>query len=156
MREMTAEEIRNMIKNKPWATICTVCNGQEPYAVEATPFLLADDQIGFMINPRGTTRKNLLANPQVLIKYTYSSPDLKDWAGVSCFGRGEFCEDKETIANGWKILGKIMNEDYSKAAERFAKEKMSSPLFIAHISRTTGRCSAKVREEMIFPWGKTA
>ncbi len=149
---MTQEEAQAVIDNLPWASICTVSPEGQPYAIEATPFRLEPDQIGFMINPRGTTKKNLLNHPDVLIKYTYSSPDLTDWAGVSCFGTGEFCEDRETIARGWKLLGEIMNTDYSKIAGRVLSGKVSSPLFVAHITKITGRCSAKVREKIIFPW----
>ncbi len=149
---MTPEEMQSVIEHQHWATICTVSPDDKPYAVEATPFLLEPDCIGFMINPNGTTRKNLLQHPDILIKYTYSSADLADWAGVSCFGTGSFCEDKDTIAKGWQLLGKIMQTDYSKAAERFLDGLMPSPLLLAKISQTTGRCSAKPKEAMVFPW----
>ncbi len=152
MRKMTSEEMQEVITHQHWASICTVSPEGQPYAIEATPFMLEPDCIGFMINPRGTTKKNLMERPDVLIKYTYSSPDLMDWAGVSCFGKGEFCQDSETIAKGWELLGEIMKTDYSRMAERFAKGSLPSPLFLARITETTGKCSAKPKEEMNFPW----
>ncbi len=152
MRKMTPEENQAVIDHLAWASICTVSPEGCPYAIEATPFRLEPDCIGFMINPRGTTQKNLLGRPDVLVKYTYASPDLTDWAGVSCFGTASFCEDQERIALGWKLLGEVLGTDYSKAAERFATGKMASPLCEIRVTEITGRCSARPKEIMPFPW----
>ncbi len=156
MREMTQEEIRTVIENQPWATICTVSPDGEPYAIEATPFLLEADLIGFMINPRGTTKKNLDNNPKILIKYSYSKEDLQDWAGVSCFGCGEFSEDKDLLQKGWDLLEKIMQTDYSKVSQKFIDNKIPTPLLTIRISRMSGRCSAAPKEPMLLPWTKHA
>jgi len=58
MRAMTPAEIMQVIERVRWAVICTVCPDSSPYAIEATPYRDAED-LCFMINPRGTTRRNL-------------------------------------------------------------------------------------------------
>lgn len=150
MRKMTEQEIRKMIDACNWATICTVSPEQKPYAIEATPFPLEGD-VGFMLNPHGGTRKNIQANKNVLLKYTYTVPDLSAWAGVSCFGQGEFVTDPDVMRRGWESLGEIMNEDLSKAADRFCANPERSPMLLVRVGEMTGQCSAKHDEAMHFP-----
>lgn len=139
MRKMTSEEMDNVIHSVKWASICTVKPDGTPYAIEATPFH-DDGKIGFMINPRGTTASNLRDNPSVLLKFTLATPDLSDWKGVSCMGKGSFSRDKEAIERGWNLLGEVMNADYSKIGERFGLSPEKSPLFLVVVENITGRC----------------
>ena len=112
MRKMTDEEIQRVIAAAKWATICTVGQGGRPYAIEATPFYADTNETAcFMINPRGGTWKNLQNSGEVLLKYTMASPDLSDWIGVSCSGRGSFVHEPEAIRAGWKLLGAVMGDD---------------------------------------------
>lgn len=141
MRVMTPEEMDGVIARCNWATICTVGEDANPYAIEATPFHM-DGCHCFMINPRGGTWKNLRHNSRVLLKYTLTSPDLRFWAGVSCLGEGEFVLDRDKLLEGWRLLGKVMNTDYSDAASHFAHCKDRSPLFMVRFHTRTGRCSA--------------
>jgi hypothetical protein len=148
MRKMTDEEMDKLIGESKWATIITIRPDGYPYAIEATPFRL-DDKIGFMINPNGTTRKNTLENPKVLLKYTQAGGDLRVWAGVSLWGEGDFTHDVELIRKGWKLLGDLLGEDYSEVSKKFTDNTERSPLFLVTIREKTGRCSAKAGEDFI-------
>lgn len=150
MRKMTPTEMQEMIGLCNWATICTVTPGGAPYAIEATPFDM-DGDVGFMINPRGTTYKNLLVNTGTLLKYTYAEPDLSVWAGVSCHGQGRFVTDPDLIRRGWKLLGDVMGADMSDAADRFCAKPERSPMLLVRILEITGRCNARVGIPMVFP-----
>ena len=147
MRNMTASEMKKTVKSCMWASICTVTPEDKPYAIEATPFFDVN-KICFMINPRGTTARNIQSNPNVLLKFTQTSPDLSNWLGVSCFGRGLFMRDKEDIRRGWELLGRVMKTDYSKAAEKFSANPERSPLFCVKVEKMTGRSSAKAAEKI--------
>ena len=142
MRKMTDEEIQKTIDSLNWATICSVTAEGHPYAIEATPFY-AGEEICFMINPRGGTWKNIQHHRRVIIKYTFASPDLKLWAGVSCYGQGRFVDDVENMIKGWQLLGGVMGCDYSAAADKFARIKDRSPMFAVRVESRTGRCNAK-------------
>ncbi len=141
MRVMTRQEMEDVIRRCNWATICTVTPEGFPYAIEATPFHM-DGCHCFMINPRGVTWKNMLENHHVLLKYTLAHADLSVWAGVSCFGAGEFVFEAATVREGWRLLGRVMGADYSRAAGTFAGLKDRSPLFRVRVEEMTGRCSA--------------
>ncbi len=141
MRVMTADEMEAVIGRCNWATICTVTPEGFPYAIEATPFYM-DGCHCFMINPRGVTWKNMQHRPDVLLKYTLANADLSLWAGVSCFGDGEFVIDAAAMREGWRLLGRVMRADYSRAADTFAGLKDRSPLFRVQVQKVTGRCSA--------------
>lgn len=146
MRALREEEMRELVAQAKWASICTVDESGAPYAIEATPFLM-DDSVCFMISPRGGTFRNMAGNDRVLLKYTLTWDDLKGWAGVSCFGRGRFVADDALLARGWGLLGTVLGQDFSAAAARFAG-KAQSPLFMVRVERMTGRCSARAGEEL--------
>lgn len=150
MRKMTEQEMLEVISISNWVNICTVSPDNRPYAIEATPFPF-DGHVAFMINPRGTTYRNLLTNKNLLLKYTYSKPDLSAWAGVSCYGEGEFIHDPDLIHRGWMEFGELLKWDLRKSADRFSKNPERSPMLLARISEMTGRCKAKPGEAMHFP-----
>lgn len=140
MKKMTKKEMKYIVENCKWATICTVTGDMKPYAIEATPFMDRGD-ICFMINPKGQTSKNFKTCPEVLLKFTVASEDLNQWAGVSCFGTGEFVSDKDDIKRGWKLLEQVTGHDYSEASAKFTGKNLSSPLLRVKISSMTGRSS---------------
>ncbi len=137
MKRMTREEMEYVVRRCKWATICTVTREMKPYAIEATPFLDGED-ICFMINPAGGTRKNLETSDNVLVKFTITENGLESWAGVSCFGKGEFVSDRDAIRNGWKLLERVTGHDYGKAASKFAGGNIPGPLFRVKVSEMTG------------------
>ncbi|MFP4533164.1 MAG: pyridoxamine 5'-phosphate oxidase family protein [Desulfobacterales bacterium] len=139
---MIEPEIRQALNLRKWATICTVDANQMPYAVEATYFMPDAGQMNFMINPRGTTVRNIQKNQHVLVKVTLTDPSLSRWAGISVFGKALMERSPEKIRHGWALLGQVMDADYSDAAERFARTPEKSPLFVVEIREMTGRCSA--------------
>ena len=142
MRSMTSSEMEKIVRSCMWATICTVTPEGRPCAIEATPFF-DGDRICFMINPRGSTARNIQKNTDVLLKFTQTSPDLSKWSGVSCFGQGFFVGKAEDIHRGWELLGRVMKTDYSMAAEKYSANSERSPLFCVKIEKMTGRCSGK-------------
>lgn len=147
---MSPEEAEAVIRRCKWATICTVSESGEPYAVEATPFYM-NGRHCFMINPRGGTWKNVRHGRRVLLKYTLANADLSFWAGVSCFGSGEFVLDPKALREGWRLLGEAMGEDYSDAARRFEHCRDRTPLFCVSVEKITGRCSASRGASMQVP-----
>lgn len=149
MRKMTISEIVHGLEMSNWATICTVTPHNTPYAVEATYFYTGDE-MGFMINPNGTTARNLSGNPDVQLKVTLADPTLEQWAGISCFGSAFFETDTTAIRDGWKRLGIVMNADYGRVAEKFCRQGRPSPFLRVPIDRMTGRCSAAARETFQF------
>ena len=149
MRKMTQEEINQALKQGKWATICSVTPEKNPYAIEATYFLY-EENIGFMINPKGTTAANVSVNPGVLVKITFTNKNLSRWAGISCFGTGSFIKKKEEILQGWEKLGAIMQIDYSRIAKKFCTNPGRSPFFRIQVDSMTGRCSAKPSESFDF------
>ena len=142
IRKMTEPEIEQTVKKLNWASICTVTPGGSPYAIEATPFF-DEDKICFMINPKGTTAKNIRANPDVLIKFTQTTIGLLNWLGISCFGKGEFIQNKDALRRGWELLGSVMKTDYTKAADKFCTNPQDSPLLSIKVEQMTGRCNFK-------------
>ena len=142
IRKMTEPEIEQTVKKLNWASICTVTPGGSPYAIEATPFF-DKDKICFMINPKGTTAKNIRANPDVLIKFTQTTIGLLNWLGISCFGKGEFIQNKDALRRGWELLGSVMKTDYTKAADKFCTNPQDSPLLSIKVEQMTGRCNFK-------------
>ncbi|WP_181552799.1 pyridoxamine 5'-phosphate oxidase family protein [Desulfosalsimonas propionicica] len=152
MRKMIEPEIRQALSLWKWATICTVSPGRMPYAIEATYFMADDSQMNFMINPRGTTVRNIQKNPHVLVKVTLADPSLSRWAGVSVFGIARMERSPAKIRRGWALLGQVMNADYREAAEKFVRTPEKSPLFIVDIREMTGRCSAGPGSGIDFQW----
>lgn len=152
MRKMIEPEIRQALQLQKWATICSVSPFQIPHAIEATYFMPHDGQMNFMINPRGTTVRNIQKNPHVLVKVTLTDLSLSRWAGVSIFGKAGMEQSPEKIRHGWALLGQVMNADYSDAAERFARAPEKSPLFVVEIREMTGRCSAGPGSGIDFQW----
>jgi hypothetical protein len=144
---MTESEINRAIGTIKWASIVTVREDGRPYAIEATPFLM-NEQICFMINPNGTTKKNLDHSDKVLIKFTAATKDLEHWLGVSCQGTGKFIHESGPIDQGWALLGQVMGADYSKAAEKFKLTPERSPMLAVTVTEKTGRCSARAGEEL--------
>ena len=144
MRPMNPEEIQETLSIGNWASICTVGPNGFPHAIEATPFVDDAQCLCFMINPRGTTLKNIENNPNVLLKFTLTTPDLGRWIGVSCFGKGRVERDPSALARGWELLGRVMDADYAKAAEKF------SPMLVVAVDRMTGRCNYKRDESIDF------
>ena len=150
MRRMTEEEIRTALSRANWASICTVGPDMGPYAVEATYFMDDQARVCFMINPRGTTAKNVGQNTKTLVKITLATPELDHWLGVSCFGQGRVETDPGIIARGWEQLGRVMGCDYSAAAEKFAAPGKRSPMLTVAVEAMTGRCSYKKNEAIEF------
>jgi nitroimidazol reductase NimA-like FMN-containing flavoprotein (pyridoxamine 5'-phosphate oxidase superfamily) len=140
MREMSENEIKEMVQKSKWASICTVTPNGKPYAVEATYFLDGED-LCFMINPRGTTMNNIQANPEVLLKITMVNKSLSCWYGISLFAKAGRESRPEKIIEGWELLGRVMNSDYSKAAKKFSNPDVLSPFLRCKICRITGRAS---------------
>jgi hypothetical protein len=143
---MSESEIDLLVQNSKWATIISISSDGYPYAIEATPFIM-DGDIGFMINPKGGTSKNMENSNKVLLKYTMNSDKLEVWAGVSLFGIGAFSHDPEVIKKGWEYLGHLLGTDYSGVSQKFVNNPQSSPLFMVKVERKTGRCSYKTGEE---------
>jgi len=148
MRRMTKEEVLFSLEHGNWASICTVDQKNKPYAIEATYFLPAKDKIGFMINPRGTTLENISHNPNVLLKITFTNQDLSVWLGTSLFGIGRVVTEIRQMKSGWEELGKVMNADYIKAAEKFSQPGKASPFLEIKVEKMTGQCSHN-RNEII-------
>ncbi|MDR2611365.1 MAG: hypothetical protein LBG06_00460 [Deltaproteobacteria bacterium] len=151
MRALTHEEIGLLANKAKWATIVTVRPDGRPYAIEATPFYMGEN-VCFMINPKGGTRRNLCRSDRVLLKITYASRDLSLWAGVTLEGTGSFSTDPEAIVRGWGILGEVMGMDFSSKAESFSRTPERSPLFMVRLDGASGRCSAREGEEMPSYW----
>ncbi|MEF2146361.1 MAG: hypothetical protein V3573_13025 [Desulfovibrionaceae bacterium] len=149
MRKMTQAEMTQLIHESKWATICATGLDGSPYAIEATPFFM-DEDICFMINPRGGVYRCMARGDMVLVKFTDASPDLRLWGGVSCRGRGTFVRDANVRKEGWRLLGLVMGQDYSKASEVLDKEDRS-PLFRIRVETMTGRCSGAWGRGRTFP-----
>ncbi|MDR1083480.1 MAG: hypothetical protein LBP22_01170 [Deltaproteobacteria bacterium] len=145
MRALTQEEILKVVKKNIWATIITVRSDGVPYAIEATPFE-TETETCFMINPNGTTARNLKTSDHVLLKYTMASGDLEEWIGISCLGTGRFVHEKDEIVEGWRLLGLVLGLDFSSAADRFAKTPERSPMLAVKVHQRTGRCSFRPGE----------
>lgn len=150
MRRMTSEESLLALYQGTWASICTVDHDRKPYAIEATYFLSVKDRIGFMINPKGTTIKNIRTNPNVLLKITQASKDLAYWLGVSFRGTGRVVTDKNQMRQGWEKLGKVMSTDYSRAAEKFCNSDKASPFLEIQMEQMTGQCSHGKNEDIDY------
>lgn len=73
MGKMNQKEIKNFINGHRWATLCTVDPEGKPYAIEFTCFLM-DDHVCGLINPRGTSAKNVKNNPNVCLKMCRMKP----------------------------------------------------------------------------------
>jgi hypothetical protein len=131
---MSEGEIDLIILTLNWATIVTVRPDGRPYAIEATPFL-KDKRICFMINPSGTTKKNLDFSDKVLLKFTGASRDLRNWVGVSCQGRGSFIHDSKAIINGWFLLGNVLETDCSNEAALYAFQPENSPMLSVKVTK---------------------
>jgi hypothetical protein len=147
MRTLTSEEIIQLTRKAMWATVITVRPDGVPFAIEATPFV-TETETCFMINPHGGTAKNLKTSNHVLLKYTFATKELKDWMGISCLGSGRFVRDPDEIRLGWDLLGKVMNQDFSQAADKFCRTPERSPLMAVKVHSRTGRCSARNGESL--------
>jgi nitroimidazol reductase NimA-like FMN-containing flavoprotein (pyridoxamine 5'-phosphate oxidase superfamily) len=137
---MTDEEIWDLVKASNWATICTVTPEGRPYAIEATHFVNGRS-LGFMINPRGQTMRNIEARPDVLLKVTHATEDLASWAGVSLFATARRVVEPDAIVEGWRLLEAVTGADYRQAAEKFANSGDASPYLRCDVTEWTGRCS---------------
>jgi hypothetical protein len=141
MRKLKEQEIGKIVQKSNWATICTASLDGKVYAIEATYFIIDDNTVGFMINPKGQTMKNVAVNPELLLKITVANKNLSYWAGVSLFGTGQKITEPQEIERGWNLLGKIMKTDYSKSLEKFKNAGANSPFLLCRIIERTGRCS---------------
>lgn len=146
MRKMAEEEIWDLVTSSNWATICTTGPEGRPYAVEATHFVTGRS-LGFMINPRGRTMRNIEERPDVLLKITRAADDLSSWAGASLFGTARRVTEPDAIAEGWRLLEAVTGADYSKAAAKFTDAGEASPYLLCEITEWTGRCNLPSQPE---------
>ena len=140
MRKMNQKEIKNLINRHRWATLCTVDPEGKPYAIEFTCFLM-DDHVCGLINPRGTSAKNVKNNPNVCLKMCRTDGLCRQFQAVSCFGIGEFVDDRQTIARAWDLLESRLNlpeGTYKGQKEKFMDKRKKSPLFRMKPQKMTG------------------
>jgi nitroimidazol reductase NimA-like FMN-containing flavoprotein (pyridoxamine 5'-phosphate oxidase superfamily) len=100
---MEEKQIKDLMKRCTWGTLTTVDENCNPYAIEFTYFMM-DGKICALINPNGTTAKNLEKNSNVCFKICLSDPMCKNFEAVSCFGKGFFEQDKEILGIAWDEL----------------------------------------------------
>jgi nitroimidazol reductase NimA-like FMN-containing flavoprotein (pyridoxamine 5'-phosphate oxidase superfamily) len=145
MRKMIQKEIKDFINNHTWTTLCTVSAEGSPYAIEFNYFLL-DSYICGLIKPNGTTAKNIAGNHSVCLKMCKTDDSCREFTAVSCFGKGEFVHDEDSVLKGWDLLEerlKLPKGTYAKFKERFIKKKNKYPMFRMKPEKMTGVTSVK-------------
>jgi len=141
MRDMKPEEIEEVLKRCEWGTLCTVDEEDKPYAIEYC-FDYHDGAIWGVINPKGTSAKNLAQNSNVLFKVIdYKKVDY--WWAISCFGRAEFLRTFDDVEKGFKLIEKKLRLEegrFDKYIEKFRNKPENSPTLRITIEKKTGRC----------------
>lgn len=149
MRAMNQSEIKKLIKNHTWTTLCTVDAGGNPYAIEFNYFLM-DGYICGLIKPSGTTAKNIKHNPNVCLKMCETDDSCREYQAVSVFGKGEFVQNEEWVIKGWDLLEerlKLPKGAYAKYKEKFLKKKSKYPIFKVKPEKMTGITSITKEEK---------
>ncbi|MBE9581512.1 MAG: pyridoxamine 5'-phosphate oxidase family protein [Proteobacteria bacterium] len=142
---MKQKEMRNLINKHAWATLCTVDPEGKPYAIEFTYFLM-DGYICGLINPRGATARNIRHGPNVCLKMCRADELCKEFQAVSCFGTGEFVDDREAIGRAWDLLERKLNLPegaYHGHKGKFMDKRKKSPLFRMKPEKITGVTSTR-------------
>jgi hypothetical protein len=137
---MEEEQMKDLMKRCTWGTLTTVDENGNPYAIEFTYFMM-DGKLCALINPNGTTAKNLENNSNVCFKICLSDSLSKKFEAVSCFGKGLFEQDKDKLSKAWNELEKRIVKPkgtYKKFKEKFSDPEKSSPLFLMTIEKMTG------------------
>jgi nitroimidazol reductase NimA-like FMN-containing flavoprotein (pyridoxamine 5'-phosphate oxidase superfamily) len=145
MFKMREDQMKSLFGRCAWGTLCTAGPDGGPYAIEFSYFLM-DDKICAMINPKGTTAKNLAKNPQVCFKVCLSDHLCEKFEALSCFGTGCFEQDRDKIALGWDLLEERLGLNpgtYSTVKERFKDPERASPLFVLTVEKMTGVANHK-------------
>lgn len=145
MFKMEEDQMKRLLERCAWGTLATTGPDGQPYAIEFTYFMM-DGRICAMINPKGTTAKNISKNPKLCFKVCLSDPLCRKFEALSCFGTGSFEQDREIMKRGWDLLEKRLSYDpgtYSKAKEKFSDPELPSPLFKMTIENMTGVANHK-------------
>jgi len=143
MFKMNEEEMRLLLERRKWGTLCTVCDDGTPHAIEFTYFLM-DGNICGLINPNGRSWCNVQRDPRVLFKICNTDDLCERFAAISCFGVGEFVDDRTAISKAWDELEKQLQVSpgtYAKHKARFSDPALKSPLFQLKVERMTGRAN---------------
>ncbi len=145
MRIMNEKEMLDLLNTHTWATLCTVDEEGNPYAIEFNYFLM-DGYICGLIKPNGMTAKNIANNPNVCIKICRTDDSCREFMAVSVFGKAEFVQDIEGVLKGWDLLEqrlKLPKGTYAKYKDKFLKKKNKYPLFRVKPEKMTGITSLK-------------
>jgi nitroimidazol reductase NimA-like FMN-containing flavoprotein (pyridoxamine 5'-phosphate oxidase superfamily) len=142
---MEEDQMKDLLERCAWGTLATIDMEGNPYAIEFTYFMM-EGRICAMINPNGTTAKNLLKNPNSIFKVCLSDPLCRKFEAVSIYGKGKFEQDKEKVGKGWDMLEERLHYKhgaYGKAKEKFTMPDSPSTLFVMTIEKMTGVANHK-------------
>lgn len=146
MRKMNEAEIRKLMEDMGWATLCLVSPESRPYAIEFSYFLDEEDICG-LVHPFGTAAKCLAQNPHVCIKICDADPFCRSYRAVSLMGLGcfEVLSQPEEIIWAWTSLERQLRYPgkYEKVMKRYLDKRR--PLHLLHVTviEKTGIISAR-------------
>lgn len=141
MFKLTQDDIKALIERHTWGTIVTVNDDGTPYAIECTFFLINGD-ICSLINPHGTTARNIARDNRVLFKVCESDALSRQYQAASYYGKAEYVQDKDVLSNAWDVLEQRLNLEpgtYGVHKAKFVDPTKKSPLFRLKIEKITGR-----------------
>jgi nitroimidazol reductase NimA-like FMN-containing flavoprotein (pyridoxamine 5'-phosphate oxidase superfamily) len=145
---MDEEQMKDLMKRCSWGTLATVSKDGSPYAIEFSYFMM-DGKICALINPNGTTAKNLENNPRACFKVCLCDNLCKKFEAISCFGEGSFEQDRGKICLAWNLLEQrlgLPSGTYSKFKKKYSDPDKSSPLLTISVDRMTGVANHTNRE----------
>lgn len=143
MFKMKQEDMLALIERRKWGTLCTVSDDGTPYAIEFSYFLIDGDICG-MINPHGTTSRNIERDQRVLFKICESDDNCRAYQAVSVYGTAEYVQDRAVVSQAWDELERQLGLEagtYGKFKAKFSDPALKSPLFRLRADRLTGRAN---------------
>ncbi len=145
MRKMNDAEIRKLMEDMGWATLCLVSPESRPYAIEFSYFLDEEDIFG-LVHPFGTAAKCLAKNPHVCIKICDSDPFCSSYRAASLRGPGSFeiLSEPEEIIRAWTSLERQLRYPgkYERIMNRYLEKRRSLHLLHVTVLERTGIISS--------------
>jgi len=143
MKTMVNENIKILLRESSWATLCMVAHGNTPYAIEFEYFLDNDDICG-LVNPRGKAASCLEHNQNVCVKICDLDNQCQQYRAISCFGTAYFekLTDPTQIAWAWDSLEARLqrkNGKYSSYKSRYLETGRAMPLLRILVNDYSGK-----------------
>ena len=144
MLDLKNDEIHELLERCDWGTLLVV-DENKPYGIEVSHYI-SEENIFFIINPRGKAGKCMEKNPHVAYKVCKAHLPEQQWSAATVEGTVKQVKDPQAIRDAFMKLAERLNRDrerYKKLGEKFSQKGEASPVYYLPIATVSGKASQK-------------